>query len=431
MKPQVLIVAITLVAGACAENNTKPSSSKNKASAEAPTAPKTAETSKVAPAPPDVVFSELTEQAKPPTEEESKRLRASADRLIASIASARTALAAKSTKKASHHLAQARKALTEIKTNRPSVEVTYQIWDTLGNTSERKAKSDFAVDVVPILSKLKEVPKFVVDPDSVNRITQDDQAPLELLDAAVFYSEIDLPLAATEFDIAAAEGFLGDKNISAADRVLADIELILSPEVVAIESPIVRARDEALAARVEFAAGHLKRAQEYYDEAREDLTEAALDDELPAAVQASIKGLNRELDQVGGGLELGSTPHKLKLKSLVHNLAALARYEGARIVTASKTSAEMQALNSALLEIELSRVSTDDEKSHRARITSVRQYLEVAAKNADTATKARVDLARNDATKLEVTEDEAERRVLHSRLQRTLRDLVYHLTPTY
>jgi len=117
---------------------------------------------------------------------------------------------------------------------------------------------------------------------------------LKAADAALIYTEVDLPLAGTERQIVAAQKALDNREPAQADKALKQAENGVQILSVAVAAPITRARDSIWQASKNFAARH-------YAAAKADLARASA--WLDKAAQSSDKTTREEALKLKHSLE--------------------------------------------------------------------------------------------------------------------------------
>ncbi|MEZ4441288.1 MAG: YfdX family protein [Polyangiaceae bacterium] len=398
----------------------------NTAASAAPVA-KAADTAKKATD--DVMLAEYSERVKPPSTADQAALQTAGQELDDTITRARKDLVDHDGKKATAELASARRTIEKIGKLRPTVEVTQTVWDLLSNKPPEKQSETLPADVVPIVKTLSSDTEYVADPDAVAKLGEDGKVPVELVDSAVLYSEIDLPLAATRVHVAAAERFISEGKLDEAEKTLADVGVVMSPTIFESDAPIIMARRAAVAARKAFAEGDLLRTRWALRAAHDALDSAKSGADTDAAKRA-YASLSEELGSLDRGLKAGQQAKEMNLQHVVEGVAALARYQTMRDAAAGRLSKERAALSVGLLDVELARsVGRIAPSTRGTYLSAARERLEEAGKVADADTSARVDFARAQLAKLEVAQGESDRAELTASLTANLRDLVYQIRP--
>ncbi len=215
------------------------------------------------------------------------------------IADARGDIHAKKPEAAKKALKKAEDLINIIKAGRPMIKIKDHIWVAKKHLDYESTK-EVGADLIPIYADLSDIEDFVpviqarkhLDKAKKSLEKGDKKTAKEELAAvaeAVTYDEVDLPLAETTRQVTLAQKALNQNKLTDADKALQAAEEGVQFFSVAVEGPLVKARNSYLQATKEYAA-------KKYDAAKNDLKKA--ETWIKRAGQSSDKKIKKAADKL-------------------------------------------------------------------------------------------------------------------------------------
>lgn len=361
---------------------------------------------------------EVDEQLAPIGKTDATAIHDQGQALIERIAEARAALSRRDSEAATTALEAASGELDKLEALRPTIKLAYEIY---GDGEEAAGVSSAKSQILPLIDRVGQTSEVIVDP-RIREIADDAPIPRELLDSMVLYSEVDLPVAATKLDIAAALGFVKSGELDDAAAVLDDTATILTPRVLVADAPIVKARDHLLRVRAAIARADFAGAKAELAEARTALAAVASGADAPVSVKRALASYRGELDELDRSIGADSKGADLTLSRLLRSWSALARYQSS---IAADVSAERAALSRAIVELEMARYFADIDSAFATK-TMIDARRQLESLRPDPASKPLIDSAISSITTLETARGNAARDEREHALFE-LRKLYYHM----
>ncbi len=375
----------------------------------------------------------------------AEKLVADAAEVVKAIGEARKAIADKDKEAATKALSKAREASDRILADRPSVDLAVELW---AKDREIELVDRVVIDTIPIFAGLDRIEERVYDPEAVaarkemrgadkksGKLTVGDQhADIDLIDASIVYTEVDMPIASTHTHVVAAEALVKEGDLEQADRVLANAEASLEVIQVIDEAPEFKARAAIWAAEAAFAKGNMARAKSLLSAAR-SLLEVITKDE--SAGEDSRKVAQTLLDEIApliDVLEIGNESQASAFKKLKRGIWGFAQRAAARATLLKRKAEQRYALADALMYLERAQSEGlyDGEPAAGGALLLAEAMLKSGVEKVAPATKPIVKdllLRTKELLKLNAKgeRDAALIRALHQELKFDLRVLMYDL----
>ena len=375
---------------------------------------------------------------------EERIMARSAAHVLRYIADARSAIAANDIAKARSDLQQALNLIDILKLQQPTAKVRDHIWVARKHL-DYESTEEVAADLVPIEAELTEIEDFVPVEKARKHIRsagaylkKGDKAgakkELEAADAALIYTEVDLPLSNTERQIIAAQKALDNRQPAKADKALKQAEDGVQILSVAITAPITKARDSIWQASKDFAARDYAAAQADLAEASAWLDKAAQSTDKTTREEAmklkhSLEGLKRQMNMTAQGAGAG-------LSRLWQRSQALVERESEKAsATWGKLHGESVA-KKALIEAKLHLAYAKTAQFVQGKSAEVsneldqaQSYLDKAAETSDKALKAKIHAMSDELNQIKANLHDKSRNArarydkLKADLRQTIRDL--------
>ncbi|HFD81247.1 MAG TPA: YfdX family protein [Gammaproteobacteria bacterium] len=268
------------------------------------------------------------------TPQEESILSRSAAYVLRHIAAARSAIQQDDPELAAKQLEKARKLIDIIKSARPTTKVVDHIWVDKKDL-DYQTVDEVAVDLIPIYTDLAELDELLPAGKTRDYLSRKGggeatAAKLKAIEDAVAYTEVDLPLAATERQVIAAQKQLAAKQLNQADEALAKAENAVQVVTLVVESPMAKAREDLWQATRDYATGQYDAVRKDLASARNWLARAGRDGdrltrEAASRLEKAIARIDTSISAAGGA----DTAHKLE--GLWHRAVALAEREAERV----------------------------------------------------------------------------------------------------
>ncbi len=226
-------------------------------------------------------------------------LSSSASLVLRYIEEARQDISEKNLNQAKIELKKATRLLRIIDESRPYVMIKNHIWLAKEHLSFEDT-SKVEADMIPIYSALDEIDEFVPVEKVKQHVNEAESnlnkgdiptanEKLEEAEAALIYSEVDLPLDLTTQQTRLALSMLADNNPDKADSALVKVENALQVVSVGYFSPYANAKYNYWKAKEAWAKGEFK-------EAEKDIKNAQ--SELSAIIQTGDKKVKHKVDEL-------------------------------------------------------------------------------------------------------------------------------------
>ena len=215
--------------------------------------------------------------------------------ILRHISDARGDIHAKKPEAAKEALQKIDRLIRIIKAGRPVAKIKDHIWIAKKHLDYEDTE-EVAEDLIPIYADLSDIENFVPVVQARKKLNKAKESlkkgnrkaakeELAAVDEAVTYSEIDLPLAETERQVALAQKALDQDKLTDADKALKAAEDGVQFFSVGVEGPLGKAKKSYLQATEHYAA-------QKYEAAKTDLQKAAA--WIKRAGQSSDKKIRQE-----------------------------------------------------------------------------------------------------------------------------------------
>jgi len=350
---------------------------------------------------------------------------------------ARNAIHEKDLKTAEQDLQRSRELLELIRAARPAASIKEHIW-VARQHMEYETAGEVIDDLMLIDAELMNLSGITPTAEAHRHLQaaqallladdmQGAQTELDRLEASLIFTEIDLPLAAAEEQIIAAQSMLAQGKPGAADKALASAEGSIQFLAVMGSTPLARARDD-----LHRAARNYR--EEHYTAARADLARAG--SWLRLASERSVeKGrqgaqqLADEIEALEKKIEQAADNQSHTLGGFIHRSLALIEHEAEgmwlRYKQQQASNLTLRKLIDAKLHLfyaghELQRGI--DDASTRKELRSTDSYLEEALTEARPEIRKRIVQIRAEVAAIEAGLD-SDRKDANVRYEETMADL--------
>lgn len=278
------------------------------------------------------------------TPQQSEVISSYAAKALLHIARARSAIRSKNQATIDKELGEAHAYIELVKAKRPTAKVIDEV-NIAKEHLEYEEVDTVVDDLVPIYADLEVMGELVPIGQIREQLDNAKQAmkkgnkgaakaSLAEVADALFYTEVDMPVASTERHIAAAQGYVAQGKYDQADKVLAAAEDNLVFLSSRMESPIAEARDNL------FLAGR-NYADKQYDNVKKDLirakkwleiARASVDQNSTAVAEyETINQLEGDIEKISVDLDGKQKNLANAIEGTLHKLKAMAEREAEKI----------------------------------------------------------------------------------------------------
>jgi hypothetical protein len=305
---------------------------------------------------------------------------------------------------------------------------------------KRQIQQEETTDLVPIATSLDELSGSLPVAEAkehLDRAKQDLEqgdpegaiAELEAIDAALVYTEVDLPLGATAHLITLAQAKLAEGNLDAADQALKAAEDEVVFLSLAVDEPLVSARSSLWRAAQHHAGGTIAALRADLDRATHDLELAA--EGADQKTRKAIGSLRRQVislrNSLAGGTDLAS-----RLEEFWRRADALAQRSVEYFTTGwerllsdrgDKRDLIEAKLHLAYAEIDRFIAQRPDQAEQELRQTE--RYLEQAAPEFSGENQSTILQIQDEVARLGTVD--AQQQAAYEHVQKQLRNLIQRL----
>lgn len=346
---------------------------------------------------------------------DEKMIASAGTKVLRHISKARADLKKKDGDAAKAQLDKAETLLKIIEVSMPVNKVNDRIWVSKKNL-EYNDSEEVMPDQIPLYSELDEQVDFKpveltkqnIDKHREQLKHSDEQhatKDLETEDAALVYTEVDLPLSITRQRVTSAQADIAKGNLIQADKTLKSAEDSVSYTTVDVNEPLTVAKSSLWSAITNYSA-------KAYDQTKIDLKKAI--EYLQTAAQSADKITSREaakLVEETKNLEdkvaIQSTETAKKLDLLWHHTAALSERSIEYMSTGwsslradSKIKTDLIDAKLHMVNAQIDRFTDDNVKEAKSELETSLSFLDRVADNAPDAQKTQVKQMRNEVKKL-------------------------------
>ena len=339
------------------------------------------------------------------TPAEERIMARSAAHILRYIADARSAIAANDIAKATSDLQQSLNLIDILKLQQPTVKVRDHIWVAKKHL-EYESTEEVAEDLVPIEADLTKIEDFVPVEEARKHIRsagaylkKGDKAgakkELEAADAALIYTEVDLPLSNTERQITAALKALNNQQLAKADKALKQAEDGVQILSVAITAPITKARDSIWQASKDFAARHYAAAKKDLAKASEWLDKAAHSTDKTTREEAmklkeDLEKLKMQMNMTAQGAGAGMSRLWQRSQALVERESEKASAAWGKLHDEIATKEDLIEAKLHLTYAQTAQFVKGKSEEVSSELDKAQGYLDKAAKTSDKALKSKI-----------------------------------------
>lgn len=328
-----------------------------------------------------------------------------ATKVLRNIAKARGAIHDKDPEQAKSDLHDALQLIDIIKVSLPTTKIKDHIW-VAGKHLDYEDTDTVLPDLIPIYADLADIEDFVpvaqtrkhLDAAKQGLKKGDKNAAKESLREAsnlLVYTEIDLPLAATERAIIAAQAMLTQKQLDEANETLKGAEANILVISTSIDGPITQAKKSLWNATTNYTAGKYAVVKNDLAEAQNSLKKAAQN--LDGKTRNETQKLGKEINALKGKIENGGKDVGATIAGLWERGKALSERELERIPvgwgktrTESKVKADLIDAKLHLAYAESYQFTSNSLTKAKSEIKEVETSLKSGLKHADSTTMTKI-----------------------------------------
>lgn len=358
-------------------------------------------------------------EGKPLSSQEERILSLTAAKVLRAIAQARGAIHEKNVTQAETDLQEVQTLIALIKAARPTTRIRDHIWVAKKHL-DYESTEKVALDLIPIDMALTEL-AYVIPVEEAKThldaahksLTMEDKPAakkhLEAVNEALVYTEVDLPLSATEQHVLTAKQLLQNHKPKEADAALAAAEDGVEYISISMNSPITQAKKSLWAAMQAYTSGQYVSAKAHLKRAATWLNRIAQGGE--ATVDTEAQHLAAEVTALTGDVEKSGETVKASLNALWEKLTALSTREAEKVAAGAHLQQKYEsrmALKVNLIEAkfhvsyaETSALMLHDQKRAITELEQVQKHLSTAAEEADSQYKGKIEAAEREATILQ------------------------------
>ncbi len=352
---------------------------------------------------PNIMEKMTIERGKTASPQDEKMISSAATKTLRHIAQARSDIHGNDLTAARDELDKANRLLDIIQASMPTTEIRDRIWIAKKHL-EYEDTQEVVSDLIPIYSSLDELVDYMpvqsakthLD-NAKQQMKQGNKEPateeLDATNAALLYTEADLPLAATRRLVASANVELEKGNGDAANAALKSAEENVVFLSIGVDEPLVSAKSSLWQASRDYAAGAYDNAKSEIHQAITNLESAAKSTDATVSNEASqllktAKALGDKIDN--GDHSLGG-----EVEQLWQRTAALSEravdYVGSGWSQLRTDNSVKSNLIEAKLYLNYARIDQFTAKDNNRSNTDINQALQYLI-------KAAADVENNKAT---------------------------------
>ncbi|MFQ5642607.1 MAG: YfdX family protein [Thiogranum sp.] len=371
--------------------------------------------------------------------EQRKAIGSAAIRTLRYVTRARSAIHGKDLKTAEQDLERARELLDLVRAARPAASIKEHIWvarQHMEYETAAEVRDDLMLIDAELVNLAGTTPTLEAHRhlQAAQSLLLADDVPaarteLDRLEAALVFTELDLPLAAAEEQIITAQALLTEGKTDAADKTLAAAEESIQFLAVLGSTPLARARDDLHSAADNYLEKH-------YAAARADLARAGSWLRL-ASERSAEKGkqgaqqLADEIEALGKRIEQETGNRAHTLGGFIHRSLALIEHEAESMWLRYR---QQQAINKTLrglidAKLHLFYAGHELESDHddalmraREELRRADRYLGEALQEAQPEIRERITAVRVEIAAMEAGLD-GDREDAKARYEETMADL--------
>lgn len=354
-------------------------------------------------------------EGKPLSSQEERILSSTSAKVLRAIAKARGAIYEKNVTQAETDLQEIQTLIALIKAARPTTRIRDHIWVAKKHL-DYESTEKVALDLIPIDMALTEL-AYVIPVEEAKThldaahksLTKEDKPAakkhLEAVNEALVYTEVDLPLSATEQHVLTAKQLLQSNKPKEADAALAAAEEGVEFIAISMNSPMTQAKKSLWAAMQAYTSGqhasakaHLKRAATWLNRIAQG-GEATVDTEAHH-LAAEVTALSEDVEQSGEAV-------KTSLNALWEKFTALSTREAEKVAAGAHRQQKYEshmALKVNLLEAkfhvsyaETSALMLHDPNRAMTELEQAQKHLSAAAEEAEGQYKTKIEAAEQDS----------------------------------
>ncbi len=369
---------------------------------------------------------------------EERSMARSAAHVLRYIADARSAIAANDIAKARSDLQRSLNLIDILKLQQPTVKVRDHIWVARKHLDYESAE-EVAEDLVPIEADLTEIEGFVPVEKARRHIRsagaylkKGDKAgarkELEAADAALIYTEVDLPLSGTERQIIAAQKALDNQQLAKADKALKQAENGVRILSVAVGAPIIQARNSIWQASKDFAArdyaaakANLAKASAWLDKAAQSTDKTTREEAMK--LKHSLEGLKRQMNMTAQGAGAGLSRLWQRSQALVERESEKASATWGKLHGESATKKALIEAKLHLAYAQTAQFVKGKSEEVSNELNQAQNYLDKAAETSNKALKAKIHAITDELKQIKANLHDKSRKAL-ARYDKVKEDLL-------
>ena len=358
-------------------------------------------------------------RSQPLSHHEEHILTSTAAKVLRSIVQARTAIHDHHMSQAETDLHQAQTLIALVKEARPTARIRDHIW-VAQHHLDYESTEKVALDLIPIDMALTEL-AYVVPVEEArshlakahNSLSKEDKpaakAHLEAMGRALLYTEVDLPLSATEQHVLKAQTFLLAHKTKEADDELAAAEDGVAYISISMDSPMTHAKRSLWAAMKAYTSGELTAAKAHLQKATSWLDRLGHDGEK--TLDTETHQLAAEMHTLLTTIEQGGETVQTSLQTLWKKMTALSEREAERVAAGAdnqRAYATYTALKVNLIEAkfhvsyaETYALMTHDQKRALTELEQAQKHLNAALEEALPPMKEKIEAANQASIRLQ------------------------------
>jgi uncharacterized protein YdcH (DUF465 family) len=380
----------------------------------------------------DVDQQSMVAPGKPASHGDEKAISSAGAKVLRHIAKARDYVHQRNGKSAAEELQQASALLANVKGVMPTSVIKGQI-----SADKKQLEQDGTTDLVPIATSLDELGGSLPVAEAKEHLDEARRdlaqghpehamAELDAIDRSLVYTEVDLPLGATQHLINLAQAKLAKGNLDAADQALKAAEDEVVYLSVAIDEPLVSARSSLWRASQDHAAGAVAAAKTDLDRAIHDLELAAQG--ADEKTRKAIENLRQQVVSLRDSIS-AEPRSSTRLEEFWRRADALAQrsveyfttgWERLLSDSADRTDLIEAKLHLAYAKIDQFTAQRPDEAQQQLR--QAERYLNEAASRSHGDEQATINQIRDEVARLGSVD--AQRKADYEQVEMELRDLI-------